>query len=229
MLEDGIPVVPVQPVGISGAAVISNRSEGVRLFLSEVIDEQIQVEVSIAVVVEEGRHLGVGGIIDAIFRRHFREFGDAGGRIDAGVDIEQVSAHVGHLPGTGADIKILQTIVVDVNYGHAAAPSAGAVCAGGGGDIPKPQPSFVQVEGIGSEAGGEVQIRPTVVVEISHPDAPTVVEVLIGEHVDIAVFADVIGEDDAALLGWHGHKKRILPAGLQGEQEYRQDQDMISG
>jgi hypothetical protein len=39
----------------------------------------------------------------------------------------------------------------------------------------------------------------------------------------------VIGEGNAALFGGHGHKKRILPAGLQGEQGERQDQDMISG
>lgn len=52
---------------------------------------------------------------------------------------------------------------------------------------------------VGAHAGGKVDVWPAVIVEIGDADASSVVEILVGEHVDHPVFPDLIGKVDTDL------------------------------
>src|ERR1700722_18509209 len=119
-MERVAPVIAIKAAGAGKRAVFDDGAKltGI-LALGDDVDGNEEVQVSIVIVVEKCGHGGMGGIREAVFRRHFFEVRDAV-LIGTLVDIKQVFAMGRVAPNGGTDIDIWSAVVIDVDYRYAA-------------------------------------------------------------------------------------------------------------
>ena len=203
-------VVPVEAVAVAARLVARvAQSEGVRRAQRVVHDEE--VEISVAVVVEER---GLGGhplIGDAVLLRLVLEHRHA--VLDAAIDPELVRARRGlSLPGL-ADVDVEPAVAVHVGERDTSGPRPlGMRHARTPGDVAEREVPFVQIHARPVEIRREDDLGQTVAGEITDRHAAAVVEVAVGEDVEIGRRLEPVLEADARRAG--GEAREELAAGL---------------
>ena len=198
--------------------LLARRALGVRRVV-----EQVHVQVAVAVVVEEG---GLGRVAGVLEPELLRAVGE---RAVAVVDVQDVAAvhrEVAH----ARDVDVEMAVAVHVGHRDAGRPPAGPRHARALGDVLEPVVPLVQVEPVGPEVGGEVEVGQPVAVDVARRDAAAVVVVQVVEDVELGTLRQLVGErrrrwsgpsssksgvDDSARpqpreqapLGWHRRRK----------------------
>jgi hypothetical protein len=122
---------------------------------------------------------------------------------------EQVGSLFG-LPGN-AYVQVQPPVGIHVGHGYARCPAVGAYPRLVG-NVFKPQVAFVEVQAARDHVSGKVQVRQTVVVDVTDRHAATVVDVLKLHGVHRVVGGNGIGERDAAFRRVEQFKKLGLLA-----------------
>ena len=189
-------VVAIQPIAAERVA------DGARVFQIEardrprrVVDHE-QVEIAVAVVVEEHGLRGVAGIGHAVRRGLFYEGGNAVG-VEPLIDVQLVGPELWVEAGV-ADVDVEQPVAVHVGEGDAGGP-APAVQPGLGGDVAEAKLAFVQVQPGAALIRGEHDLGQAVAGQVAEGDAAAVVVVAVGEDVQVVRVSETILEADAAV------------------------------
>ena len=161
-----------------------------------VIDDE-QVEVAVAVVVEERGLGGVAGVRDAVGRRLLDEGRDAVG-VQSLVDVQLVGPELPLHEAGVTDVEIEPAIAVHIGEGDAGRP-ARAVQAGLRGDVAEVELPLVQVQPGAAEVRREDNLREPVAGQVPDRDAAAVVVVPVSEDVEVAGFGEAILEADAGI------------------------------
>src|SRR5205823_14331989 len=128
------------------------------------------------------------------------------------VDVEHVvPMHRENVHGGDVDIDV--AVAIHVGHGDAGLPAVGIGHAGPLGDVLEPIIPLVQVQPVGSDVGGEVEVRQAVVVDVAHRHSTTVVEVHVGENVERRVVGQPVDErHTGALRGQRLEELRLAGA-----------------
>lgn len=114
--------------------------------------------------------------------------------VGALVDVELVAPIRGTELSSVADVDVEETVPVEIHHGDAGRPALVIADARLVGDILELQVVLVQVQSIRAHIGGEVQVRPPVIVHVSHAHTASVVEVLICKQVSAGLVLDLVDE-----------------------------------
>ena len=195
---DEVPaVVAIQPGAAERVAHVPGIAEAEARDGPRRVTNQEQVQVSVAVVVEEHRLGRVARVGDAVGGRLLDEGGNAV-RVQSLVDVQLVGPKLPlHVPGV-ADVDVEQPVAVHVGEGDARGPPL-AVQARLLGHVAEAELPFVQVEARAAQVRREHDLRQAVAGEIPQRDAAAVVVVAIGEDVQIAGFGQAVLEADAGI------------------------------
>ena len=194
--KGAVAVVAVQPIVAAEArTAYPRRVSGTNEVFGGIV-EQKQVEVPVAVVIEEDGVGGEPGIGDPVPRGGFGE-----GVIPV-VDEKQIGAVLRLRPwGSGhrhVDIEI--PVVVDVHHRDAGGPS-GRRDPRRLRDVLEPHVALVQVQAARDHVAGKENVRQAIVIDVAHGDAGAVVDVDVGADVEGIAGRDGVGERDAGLGG----------------------------
>jgi len=159
-----------------------------------VVDEEA-VQVAVAVIIEEG---GLGGIT---------RIGQSVlcGGIDEGivvaVDEELVFSEgaVVHMSRV-ADIDVEPAVAVDIGHYDTGAPllfTSRESCLFR--YILELKIAFIEIELVGAHIGSEEDVGQAVVIDVSDGYAAAIVEIPVGENIEIGFILDVVGEPDAGV------------------------------
>ena len=213
-------IVPVQFVSCHGVTLTAQFSHIEITVLGNRVVEQEHIEVAIPVVVKEGRHGRLCGIIQAI----------SGGLFFKGVvslvDKQQVLSVLCIIFSGTAHIDIEPAIVVHVGHHSSGAPSGrGQSCFGS--NILKIPVSLIDIQAVADIVAGEEQIAETIVVDIACTDTSTVIEVLVLQHIALFIFLQVIAERDPCQTGVCQVELRwlILGPGKNGRNQDQQEKE----
>ena len=193
-------VVAVEAVVVASGAVsdlfaVAGGNSGV-----DKVSQEVEVQVAVAVVVEEGRLGGVARVSNAV----------VGSGLDEGrhvvftkplVDVEQILAAQRIFAERRRDVNIQPTILINIHQGHARAPLVLARYLRLRGDVLKLHIALIKVQRVVHHVAGEVQIRQAVVVKITHSHSPAVVDVFFFQNVERVVFDNAVGKGDMGLFG----------------------------
>ena len=175
-----------------------------------VIDHE-EVEIPVAVIVEE-RGLGrVAGIRDAVGGRLLDERRDTVG-VEPLVQVElvrpELSVRLGDASGV-TDVDVEPAVAVHVGEGDAGRPPL-AVQPGLGGDVAEVELPLVQVQPRAALIRREHDLREAVAGEVAERDAAAVVVVAIGEDVQVAGVGEAVLEADAGVArGQQGEETAV--------------------
>jgi hypothetical protein len=103
--------------------------------------------------------------------------------------------------GCSADIDIRQTVIVDVGYRDTGTPSSTTGNACFLRNIYESEVAVIQVQLIRDLTTHKKNVLKSIAIEVSYPNASTVVNVFVGEDVHVFVFLHVIAECDAGFVG----------------------------
>ncbi len=176
------------------------------------VADQEQVQIAVAIVVEERGLDRVAGVGDAVGGGPLDERGDPV-RVQPLVDVELVGAALpGDFPGV-ADVDVQPAVAVDVGDGDAGRPGPGVRDAGCGRDVPEVEAAEVQVESGAALVGREHHLRQAVARQVTERDAAAVVVVAVGEDVELAALGEAVLEHDAGLAGGEAGEQRGTSGG----------------
>ena len=205
-------VVAIQPIAAERVA------DGARVFQIEarnragrVVDHE-QVEITVAVVVEEHGLRGVAGIGHAVRRGLFYEGGNAVG-VEPLIDVQLVGPELRVEAGV-ADVDVEQSVAIHVGQRDAGGP-APAVQPGLGRDVPEPEFPFVQIQSGATEIRCEHDLGQPVPGEVAQGDAAAVVVIAIGEDVQVVRVRETILEAHAGVARWQ-EREQMAVGGRRG-------------
>ena len=166
----------------------------------ERVVDQVQVQVSVTIVIEER---GVGRIAlvrDAVRGRHLGEGGHPVG-VQTLVDVQLVGpALARHVSGV-ADVDVEESVTVDVGEGDPRRPEPLARDPRPLGHIREAEVTLVQVQPVCTEVRREQEFRQTVAGEVAQRHPAAVVVVAIGEDIQLASIGEAVLEADACIAG----------------------------
>ena len=171
--EGAVALVAVEAVGAGGLALRLDGPRGIAVALVNRVGQQVKVEVPVLVVVEEGRLRGIARVGEAVFGRCLAEARHAL-LARALINEQPVAAGVCVRPGH-AHVDVHAPVLVDVYRRHTRRPSAFGRCTGGLGHVLELDVAPVEVERIVDHVAGEVEVGPTVPVEVAHAHARAIV------------------------------------------------------
>src|SRR5438034_2796802 len=154
------------------------------------VRQQVHVQIAVAVIIEEEGLGGKAVEVEAVL------LGAVGERAVPVVDVEDV-VPVHREKVDAGDVDVDEAVPVDVGHGDAGLPAVGIGDAGPVGDVLEPIISLVQVQPVGSDVRGEIEVGQAVVVDVTHRYSATVVVVHVGEDVERGIVGQPVGERDA--------------------------------
>src|SRR6266498_3378559 len=113
-----------------------------------------------------------------------------------------------------ADVDVEASVAIHVGERDAGGPAIALDDSSGLRDVAKPKSAQVQVEARTALIGGEDQVRQSITGEVAQRDTATVIEVAIGEDVEVARVGEVILEMDAGVA--RGEKREEPPIRCRG-------------
>ena len=208
VLEELITALRVGHLPQPLAQVVARGSPGA-------VVQQVAIQVTVAVVVEEGGVYRKAYYVQSVVRAGLAE-----GQV-ALIDKQLVVPHAAHarnaLPGgrTGlAHVEVLQTVGIDVDHRHPGRPTVGAGHAGPLGHVLEAEISEVAVQFILDQVTRQVDVDQAITVEVADPDPAAVVEIAVGIGVQLVRVGKVVAEGDAGVgLLRRGHPGEALPIG----------------
>ena len=209
-------VVAVQPVAAErvahGAGVLERHA---RDGAGRIVHDE-QVQVAVAVVVEEHRLGRVSRVRDAVGGRHLDE-GRHPVRIQALIDPELVGAERSrHFAGL-AHVDVESPVAVHVGQRDACGPRPVLVPqARLSSDVPKVELPLVQVQPRAALIGGEHDLRQPIARQVADRDAAAVVEITVGEDVQVVGLGETILESHAGVAGGEQGEQPAVSGGRCG-------------
>src|SRR5438034_1286311 len=125
------------------------------------VRQQVHVQIAVAVIIEEEGLGGKAVEVEAVL------LGAVGERAVPVVDVEDV-VPVHREKVDAGDVDVDEAVPVDVGHGDAGLPAVGIGDAGPVGDVLEPIISLVQVQPVGSDVRGEIEVGQAVVVDVTH-------------------------------------------------------------
>jgi len=170
---------------------------------NETVVDNEAIEITILIIIEE---CGVGGVAAFICETVFSGFVGEGQImiIDEELTFGFLTIDIAGV----ADEDVEPAIVVNVGHNDAGTPVTLGAEACFGGDVFELPVAFVEIEFIGAHVGGEENIGPTIVIDITDSGAATVIKITVAEDVEVGTVPDLIAESDAGLF--HLCEQRIL-------------------
>ena len=175
--------------------------------------QEVHVQIAVAVVVEEEGLRRESGEVETVL------LGPVGEGAVAVVDVEHVVPVHPEIVDT-RDVDVDKPVPVDVGHRDAGLPGPRVRDPGALGDVLEAVIALVQVEPVGTDVRGEVEVRQPVVVDVAHRHAAAVVVVQVGEDVECGVVGQPVGERDAgALRGQPLEELRLTGTGTARERQ----------
>ncbi len=193
-VDIAIQLVPAERVAHGADVAQPEAADGPRRVVHEV-----QVQPSVAVVIEERGVGGVARVVDAIRGRLFGE----GGHpipVQALVDVQLVGAALAADIAGVAHVDVQQAVAVDVGEGDPGSPEPLTGHTGLPGHISKPVRAQVQVQPVVVQVRREEELRQPVAGEVAERDAAAVVVVAVGEDVQLGGVDQAVLEAHAGVL-----------------------------
>ena len=163
-----------------------------------IVDDE-QVQVPVAVVVEEDGLGRIARVRDAVRRRLLDEGRDAVG-VQPLVDVQLVGPEFALDFAGVADVEVEPAVAVHVGESDAGGPAL-AVQAGFRGDVAEAELPLVQVQPGAAEIRGEHDFGEPVAAHVPQRHPAAVVEVAVGEDVQLGGGGEAILEVDAGVAG----------------------------
>src|SRR6266511_4243791 len=113
-----------------------------------------------------------------------------------------------------ADVDVEASVAIHVGERDAGGPAIALDDSSGLRDVAKPKSAQVPVEARTALIGGEDQVRQSITGDVAQRDTATVIEVAIGEDVEVARVGEVILEMDAGVA--RGEKREEPPIRCRG-------------
>ncbi len=160
--------------------------------------DQIEVQVPVAIVVEERRVGRVSLVREAVGLRPLLEHGDPVG-IESLVQVQLVGPPRPGCAAGVADVEVQEAVAVHVREGGAGRPRPLAADAGLVRHVAEPERPLVEVEAVRLEVGGEEQLRQPVPGQVRQGDPPAVVVVAVEKDVLVAGLPEPVLEPDTGV------------------------------
>src|SRR5438105_10697017 len=173
-----------------------------------VVDEK-HVEVPVVVVIEESRLSRVPLLSEAIRLCHFLEGGNAV-LVGPLIDVELVCAGFAGNHARVADVYVEQPIAVYVRNRDPCRPGAFSAHACLGGDVLKLEVPLVQIEMVPVLIGSQHHLGKSISIQVANGNATTVVEIAVGEDVEILGVLEAIHEMQPGVARGQQREKMIF-------------------
>ncbi len=164
----------------------------------ERVVQEVEVEVPILVIVEEGGVGGVSRVVEPILGGSLLKLGDSV-LVGALVDEQLVPAVVVGEFARVADVDVEPFVPVHVGHGHAGGPGARAGHPGRRRHVLEPPVALVQVEPVVVLIGGEVEVLVPVAVEVPNGHPAAVVVIAVGEDIGVFGVGQFVGKVDVGV------------------------------
>ena len=195
-------VVAIQAIAALVIALVARVAQPEAARGTRRVVDQDQVEVTIAVEVEEGRLRGVAVVVDAVLARVLAEVRQTI-RADTVVDPEFIATiAVVADPGV-ADVKIEPAVAIHVGEREAGRPWLVLSKAGRRRDVAEAKFPFIEVQRRAVLIASEDDFWQPIARQVTDRDAAAVIEIAIYEHVHRVRLGDVIFEPDAGVRRRH--------------------------
>ena len=170
----------------------ADRAEGV-------VDEE-HVQIPVAVVVEEGRLGRVPFVREPVLARHLLE-GRNAILVQPLVDVQLVRAALARDVAGVADVDVEQPVAVHVGEGDSGGPESLAADPRFIGHVLELEVALVQVELVPVLVGGEHDLGKSISIEVADRHATAVVEIAVGEDVQLRRGFDAVFEVHPGIAG----------------------------
>jgi hypothetical protein len=193
-------IISVEPVAARRIANLAGVLDPHAVRWTEGVVDHIQIQIAVAIVVEERRMRRIALIRYAEGGGRLLEFRDAP-RIQALVDVELVRPPLSfHIPGI-RDIDVEPAIRVEIHKGDARGPGSPPFDPCLSGHVSESEAAVVQKESVLPQVRGQQQLGKTVAGEVPQRHAASVVEVAVREDVEVGAVDDPILESNASITG----------------------------
>jgi hypothetical protein len=229
--EGAVALVAVQPVAVGGRGRAGAAPRGTAAPLDGCRVEHVEVQVAVFIVVDERGEGGVARVRDPIFGCPLFKDGNAVGP-DALMYVQTIGPVVHDLRGSPhGHVDVHAPVLVDVDEREAGRPRAFGPDARRFRDVPKLEVALVQVEPVPNSVAGEIEIRPSVAIQVPRRHTAAVVDVEIIERIHQRVVRrDGVFEVDARLLGIEAREEMLRLAGAPGaHQQDHSDEEQAEG
>ena len=182
------------------------QSEAARRSRRVVDDDQVQI--AVAIVVEERSLCGVAVVIDA---KVFRMLAEVRSTVGTGTVVDpQLVATAGIITIAGVtDVHVESAVAIHIGECQAGGPRSRRLNAGRRRHIAEAKGAFVEKQLGAILVAAEDHFRQTVAVQVTDRDTATVIEVAIVEHIHRIRLGDVILEAHTGVRGRHLREQRV--------------------